>query len=68
MHDTNQQVLAVSQMAKASKSMRCFLKGSAGSPIVQFCDRPEVMNDTGDGGGVPVFSSFSVSNFGKAHI
>ncbi|XP_078164185.1 uncharacterized protein LOC144559112 isoform X1 [Carex rostrata] len=56
-------VLAVSQMVKASKSMRCFLKGSTGSPIVQFCNQPEVINDSGDGGGIPVFSSFSVFDF-----
>ncbi|KAJ3702779.1 hypothetical protein LUZ61_006484 [Rhynchospora tenuis] len=56
-------VLAVSNMVKASKSMRVFLKASTGSPIVQFCDQPEVMNDSGDGGGVPIFSSFSVSGF-----
>ncbi|KAJ4750673.1 Cyclin-dependent kinase 2-interacting protein [Rhynchospora pubera] len=56
-------VLSVSQMVKASKSMRVFLKSSTGSPIVQFCDQPEVMNDYGDGGGVPVFSSFSISDF-----
>jgi hypothetical protein len=62
----NQQVLTVCQMAKVSKSMRCYLKGSAESPILQFCDRPEVMNDSGDGGGVPVFSSFSVSDFGNS--
>ncbi|XP_072977548.1 uncharacterized protein [Typha angustifolia] len=57
-------VLAASHLVKASDSMRCFLKVSAASPLLQFSDYPEDENDIGDGGGIPVFSSFSISDFG----
>ncbi|XP_072977547.1 uncharacterized protein [Typha angustifolia] len=56
-------VLAASHLVKASDSMRCFLKVSAASPLLQFSDYPEDENDIGDGGGIPVFSSFSISDF-----
>ncbi|XP_008799531.2 uncharacterized protein LOC103714152 isoform X2 [Phoenix dactylifera] len=56
-------VVAVSHLVKASSSMRCFLKGSVAGPLVQFCDHPENKNDFGDGGGIPVFSSFPISHF-----
>ncbi|XP_058088974.1 uncharacterized protein LOC131235694 isoform X2 [Magnolia sinica] len=57
------QVGVVAQMVNASRSMRCFLKGSMNSPIVQFGSQPEDGNDTGDGGGVPVFSFLSILYF-----
>lgn len=44
--------------------MRCFLKGPIASPLAQFSDIPEHENDPGDGGGIPVFSSFSITYFG----
>ncbi|XP_077223173.1 uncharacterized protein LOC143856782 [Tasmannia lanceolata] len=53
----------VSDMISTSGSMRCFLKGAAGSPLVQFCSHPGDSKDTGDGGGVPVFSSLSIACF-----
>ncbi|KAJ6834423.1 uncharacterized protein M6B38_334170 [Iris pallida] len=58
-------VSSVSHMVKASNLMRCFLKDSAVSHLVQFCDHPEDINDPGDGGGFPVFSFLSVPNFEK---
>ncbi|KAL5980534.1 hypothetical protein ACLOJK_028442 [Asimina triloba] len=48
-----QQVAAVVQMVNVCRSMRCFLKGSSSSPIVQFSGEPDDSNDTGDGGGIP---------------
>ncbi|KAJ3681728.1 hypothetical protein LUZ60_014301 [Juncus effusus] len=57
-------VTAVSQMVKASKSMRFFIKSSSiGSPIVKFSNHAEVSDDYGDGGGIPVFKCYSVSDF-----
>ncbi|RWR77251.1 hypothetical protein CKAN_00573000 [Cinnamomum micranthum f. kanehirae] len=53
----------VSHMKNVSASMRCFLKGSADSPLVQFGSHPEDSNDSGDGGGIPVFSYLSIPSF-----
>ncbi|XP_011621100.1 uncharacterized protein LOC18428013 isoform X2 [Amborella trichopoda] len=57
------QVSTVCQMVRASQSMRCFLKGSLDSPIVEFCSQPGNSDDCGDGRGVPVFSYLSVTYF-----
>lgn len=51
-------------MKNVSTSMRCFLKGSTDSPLVQFGSHPEDSTDSGDGGGIPVFSSLSIPSFG----
>lgn len=51
-------------MANASRSMRCYLKGTSSSPIIQFSSNQDNQNDTGDGGGVPVFTFLSISSFG----
>ncbi|XVE56832.1 hypothetical protein DITRI_Ditri04bG0042300 [Diplodiscus trichospermus] len=56
---------AVVHMVNASKSMRCFLKGSSGNSIVQFGSTCEDVNDTGDCGGVAVFVFWSISSFEK---
>lgn len=48
--------------------MRCFLKGPIASPLTQFGSNPEHEGDTGDGGGIPVFSTFSVSHFGMLYM
>ncbi|XP_020519129.1 uncharacterized protein LOC18428013 isoform X3 [Amborella trichopoda] len=56
-------VSTVCQMVRASQSMRCFLKGSLDSPIVEFCSQPGNSDDCGDGRGVPVFSYLSVTYF-----
>ncbi|XXG55658.1 hypothetical protein AAC387_Pa03g3276 [Persea americana] len=53
----------VCHMKNVSTSMRCFLKGSADSPLVQFGNHPEDSNDSGDGGGIPVFSILSIPSF-----
>ncbi|CAK9147979.1 unnamed protein product [Ilex paraguariensis] len=56
-------VAVVTHMIDSSRSMRCFLKGTSSSPLVQFsnCSREE--NDTGDGGGIVVFTFWSISFF-----
>ncbi|KAF3790531.1 hypothetical protein EJ110_NYTH16265 [Nymphaea thermarum] len=56
-----QEVAAISQMLDASRSMRCFLKGPAGTPIVQFSFQQEHGHDPGDGDGIPVFSFLAIS-------
>ncbi|PON70327.1 hypothetical protein TorRG33x02_256930 [Trema orientale] len=55
----------VTQMARLSKSMRCYLKASSSTPLVQFSGCSEDMNDPGDGGGIPVFAFRSISCFEK---
>lgn len=59
------QVEVVSDLFKASKSMQCFIKGSASSSLIQFSDAPGDMSDPGDGGGISVFTHFSVLEFGE---
>lgn len=54
----------MSDLVKASRSMRCFSKVSGNSPLVQFTDRQDDLNDSGDGGGTPVFKWFSMLEFG----
>ncbi|XP_048130889.1 uncharacterized protein LOC115754591 isoform X2 [Rhodamnia argentea] len=56
-------VTAVTYMVSASRSMRCFLKGSNNSQLVQFSVGSEDTNDTGDGGGIPVVTFWSISSF-----
>ncbi|CAH9078619.1 unnamed protein product [Cuscuta europaea] len=58
----------VTQMVKASRSMRCYIKGMGNGPIVQFSCNPadddhHQIDSRGDGGGVPVFSFLSISSF-----
>ncbi|KAK9669159.1 hypothetical protein RND81_13G112300 [Saponaria officinalis] len=53
----------VVDMANLSKSMRCFLKEHNGSPLIQFSNTETNSNDTGDGGGVPVFTFLSIYAF-----
>ena len=62
------QVDVVSQMVKISKSMRCYLKGTSTTPLVQFSGCSEDMNDPGDGGGIPVFTFRSISCFGMSSL
>ncbi|XP_028080913.1 uncharacterized protein LOC114282431 isoform X7 [Camellia sinensis] len=57
-----QQVAAVVHVVNASRSMRSFIKGTS-SPLVQFSNFSEDKNDNGDGGGIPVFAFWSISNF-----
>ncbi|XP_030509708.1 uncharacterized protein LOC115724547 [Cannabis sativa] len=58
-------VAVVTQMSKASKSMRCYLKGTSNASLVEFSSSSEDINDSGDGGGIPVFAFRSVSCFEK---
>ncbi|KAL4633514.1 hypothetical protein ACB092_04G128000 [Castanea dentata] len=53
---------AVTQMVNASKSMRTFLKGPSNSALVQFSSFSGDQNDSGDGGGIPVFAFWSISS------
>ncbi|KAG6469156.1 hypothetical protein ZIOFF_073854 [Zingiber officinale] len=57
------QVLTVAELVKSAHSFRCFLKGPVAGPLSQFGDSPEHENDSGDGGGVSVFTFFSISHF-----
>ena len=52
------QVDAVLHMSNASKSMRTYVKGSAGSPLVEFCNEFGLDGDNGDGGGLAIFFIF----------
>ncbi|XP_027123563.1 uncharacterized protein [Coffea arabica] len=61
-----QQVGVVTQMVNTSRSMRCYLKGTTNSPLAQFSLSSENENDTGDGGGAPVFTFWPISLFEKA--
>ncbi|KNA09648.1 hypothetical protein SOVF_151650 isoform A, partial [Spinacia oleracea] len=54
-------VAVVIDMTNLSKSMRCFLKTTSGSAIQQFSKFSENNDDTGDGGGAPVFTFLSIS-------
>ncbi|PRQ16305.1 hypothetical protein RchiOBHm_Chr7g0182771 [Rosa chinensis] len=58
-------VSVVTNMVKTSRSMRCFVKGSSNSPLLQFSGYSECNNDPGDGGGIPVFTFWSISCFEK---
>ncbi|KAF5738431.1 hypothetical protein HS088_TW13G01330 [Tripterygium wilfordii] len=52
----------VTHMVNAAKSMRSFLRGGSSSPIMQFSSTSGDMNDTGDGGGIPLFAFLSISS------
>ncbi|XP_065878522.1 uncharacterized protein [Euphorbia lathyris] len=56
-------VTVVTSMVNTSRSMRCYVKGTSNSPIVQFSSNSEDINDTGDGFGMPVFSFWPISTF-----
>ncbi|MCL7047483.1 hypothetical protein MKW94_005708 [Papaver nudicaule] len=53
----------VSQMISISNSMRSFVKGPTGSPLIQYLSNNREDGDNGDCGGVPVFKFFSISDF-----
>ena len=53
-------------MVNTSRSMRCYLKGTTNSPLAQFSLSSENENDTGDGGGAPVFTFWPISLFGMS--
>lgn len=59
------QVGVVVNMINTSRSMRCYTKGAANSALAQFSCFAENENDSGDGGGISVFTFWPVSHFGK---
>ncbi|XP_066383884.1 uncharacterized protein [Miscanthus floridulus] len=56
-------VRQLSYLVKASHSMRRFSKATPNCSIMQFSDRQDDLNDSGDGGGAPVFKWFSILEF-----
>ncbi|KAJ4960056.1 hypothetical protein NE237_019966 [Protea cynaroides] len=56
-------VSVVSHMVNTCSSMRCFNKGPAGSPLVQFSSYSEDKNDSGDGAGIPIFTFWPIPYF-----
>ncbi|KDP31329.1 hypothetical protein JCGZ_11705 [Jatropha curcas] len=56
-------VTVVTHMVNTSRSMRCYVKGTTSSPIMQFSSISEDSNDSGDGSGIPVFTFWPVSSF-----
>ncbi|WVZ55978.1 hypothetical protein U9M48_006571 [Paspalum notatum var. saurae] len=56
-------VLQLSYLVKASRSMRCFSKATPNRSITQFSDCQDDLNDSGDGGGAPVYRWFSILEF-----
>ncbi|KAG5377188.1 hypothetical protein IGI04_041784 [Brassica rapa subsp. trilocularis] len=57
-------VAGVVEMVNVSTSMRCYMKSSSGS-IVQFSCSKEDSKNSGDCGGIPVFSFWNISTFEK---
>ncbi|RDX89370.1 hypothetical protein CR513_28917, partial [Mucuna pruriens] len=55
----------VSDMINVSRSMKCFLKGSNSSPLLQFSYNSADQGDFGDGGGIPVFAFYSITKHEK---
>ncbi|KAJ9678055.1 hypothetical protein PVL29_022825 [Vitis rotundifolia] len=58
-------VAVVTHMINTNRSMRCFLKGTSSSPLVQFSSLSEDTNDLDDGGGTPAFLFWPISSFEK---
>ncbi|KAG8379264.1 hypothetical protein BUALT_Bualt07G0070500 [Buddleja alternifolia] len=56
-------VAVVTRMVSTCKSMRCYSKGTSDSPLAQFSFFSKDDNDSGDCGGIPVFSFYSVASF-----
>ncbi|CAA3016346.1 uncharacterized protein LOC111402362 isoform X2 [Olea europaea var. sylvestris] len=56
-------VAIVTRMVNSSRSMRCYLKGSRTSPLAQFSCSSQNDNDSGDAGGIPVFTFWSIAAF-----
>lgn len=56
----------VNCMVNTSQSMRCFIKGPSSSPVVQFSSYSEDVNDSGDGGGIPVFTFLPIASCGMS--
>lgn len=54
----------MTQMVNTSRCMRCYVRGTSGSPLVQFSSSCEDSNDNGDGDGIQVFAFLSIPSFG----
>jgi len=50
-------------MSNASTSMRTYVKRSANSPLMEFCNDSGLDGDTGDGGGIAIFSYLPLQYF-----
>lgn len=53
----------LTHMVKICKSMRCYFKGTSNSPLAQFSFSSEDGSDSGDCGGIPVFTFCSIASF-----
>lgn len=65
---TNFQVGVLTHMVKICKSMRCYFKGTSNSPLAQFSFSSEDGSDSGDCGGIPVFTFCSIASFGMCAL
>ncbi|XP_074304782.1 uncharacterized protein LOC141639602 [Silene latifolia] len=50
-------------MINSSRSLRCYLKATSGSPLIEFTSSAANSNDSGDGGGATVFTFLPISAF-----
>ncbi|GJN33493.1 hypothetical protein PR202_gb22102 [Eleusine coracana subsp. coracana] len=57
-------VHALSHLVNASRSMRCFSNVPADSAVARYSDCQADVNDSGDGGGIPLFKRLSILQFG----
>ncbi|XP_073139827.1 uncharacterized protein [Henckelia pumila] len=56
-------VTVVTHMVNSCNSMRCYNRVTSSSPLAQFSYSSEGSNDSGDCGGIPVFTFWSVALF-----
>ncbi|KAK3126094.1 hypothetical protein QOZ80_7BG0613800 [Eleusine coracana subsp. coracana] len=61
-------VHALSHLVNASRSMRCFSNVPADSAVARYSDCQADVNDSGDGGGIPLFKRLSILQFETASI
>ncbi|KHN18344.1 hypothetical protein glysoja_006757 [Glycine soja] len=58
----------VSDMINVSRSMKCFFKGSNNSSLLHFSYNSADQSDSGDGGGIPAFTFYSITSHGKENF
>ncbi|KAL3637927.1 hypothetical protein CASFOL_018375 [Castilleja foliolosa] len=56
-------VTVVTNMVNSCKTMRCYSRGTSSSPLAQFSLLSEDDSDSGDCGGIAVFTFYSISTF-----
>ncbi|XP_073270769.1 uncharacterized protein [Primulina huaijiensis] len=56
-------VTVVTHMVNACNSMRCYNRATSSSPLAQFSYSSKDSNDSGDCGGIPVFTFWSIALF-----